>query len=103
LVYLRVGERRPNEANPIWHPHSLLRKLEFQPNHPLVPWVRGELEERFDFRCCDTVSESQDAQGLALTAERHVKWGNVRHEKDDRETRFLKREGSRTTSTPQNV
>lgn len=85
LVYLRVGERRPNEANPIWHPHSLLRKLEFQPNHPLVPWVRGELEERFDFRCCDTISEFQDAQGLALTAERHVKWGNVRHEKDDRE------------------
>jgi len=85
LVYLRIGERKNVASNPIWHPHSLLRKLDFLPNHSLVPWVRGELEDRFDFRCCDTITEFQEAKGLAVTSQRHVKWRDVRHEKDDRD------------------
>ena len=32
-----------------------------------MPWVKGELEERFDYRCCDTLDEFQEAQGLAMT------------------------------------
>lgn len=85
LVYLRVGERKASAVAPVGHRQSLLRKLVFREGHSLVPWVRGELEERFDFRCCDTLAEFQDAPGLALTQHRHVKLRGVRHEKDDRE------------------
>jgi uncharacterized protein YPO0396 len=85
LVYLRVGERKASPVIPVGHRQSLLRKLAFREGHSLIPWVRGELEERFDFRCCDTLAEFQDAQGLAVTQHRHVKMRGLRHEKDDRE------------------
>lgn len=85
LVYLRVADRAPR-SRPTPHPRSLLRKIRLKENHPLVPWVRAELEERYDYLCCDTVEEFQAAQGLAMTRERHVKSANgVRHEKDDRD------------------
>ena len=85
LVYLRVGERRPMPARPAMHPQSLLRKLDYRDGHTLLPWVRAELEERFDYRCCETIEEFQAAADLALTCQRHVKTRGVRHEKDDRE------------------
>lgn len=85
LVYLRVGDRTKSSGNPVLHSHSLLRKLVFRDGHSLLPWVRGELEERFDYRCCDTVEEFQEAQGLAMTRHRHLKVRGVRHEKDDRD------------------
>ena len=85
LVYLRVGKRLASSAVPTLHPHSLLRKLNFRNGHPLLPWVKGELEQRCDFHCCDTVEEFQTAQGLALTRERHLKIRGFRHEKDDRD------------------
>ena len=67
------------------HGQSLLRKLTFRDGHPLLPWVKAELEERFDFRCCDTLEEFQQTDGLAVTRNRHVKYRGVRHEKDDRD------------------
>ena len=67
------------------HGQSLLRKLRFRDGHSLLPWVKVELEERFDFFCCDTLEEFQQAEGLALTRNRHVKYRGSRHEKDDRE------------------
>ncbi len=84
LVYLRVGARGA-VARPVVLPHSLLKKVHFHPSNPLVPWVRGELEQRFNFHCCSTIEEFQAEDGLALTRERHVKRGSVRHEKDDRD------------------
>jgi uncharacterized protein YPO0396 len=85
LVYLRVGERAAAPAGGAPHAHSLLKKLSFREGHPLLPWVRGELRERFDYRCCETVEEFQEAHGLAMTRQRHVKARGVRHEKDDRD------------------
>jgi uncharacterized protein YPO0396 len=85
LVYHRVGDRVASPAGPVSHPHSLLRKISFREGHPLLPWVRGELEERFDYRCCDTLEQFQTAQGPALTRQRHVKLRGTRHEKDDRD------------------
>lgn len=85
LVYLRVADRSPR-SRPTTHPRSLLRKLRLKDNHPLVPWVRAELEERYDYLCCETVEEFQSAHGLAMTRERHIKSAHgVRHEKDDRD------------------
>lgn len=87
LVYLKVGERAriPHGREPIVRTDSLVRKLALKEGHPLLPWVRAELEERFNYKCCDTVEEFQQASGLALTRERHVKMRGGRHEKDDRE------------------
>lgn len=85
LVYLRVAERVVQSTGPVPHAQSMLRKLSFREGHPLLPWVRGELAERFDYRCCDSLNEFQDAQGLAMTRQRHVKVRGVRHEKDDRD------------------
>ena len=84
LAYLRVADR-PTRAKPTPHPQSLVRKLRLRDRHSLVPWVLAELEERFDYVCCDTIEQFQAAHGMALTRERHVKWGSVRHEKDDRD------------------
>lgn len=87
LVYLRVGERLPisGVSGPVVHANSLIRKLAFRDGHPLLPWVRAELEERFNFICCNTVEEFQNAGSLAMTRQRHVKMRGGRHEKDDRE------------------
>lgn len=87
LVYLKVGERSPvpQGREPIIHSGSLVRKLVLRDGHPLLPWVKAELEERFNFTCCETVDEFQQASGFALTRERHVKMRGGRHEKDDRE------------------
>lgn len=85
LVYLRIGERGSVPSRMPLHSQSLLRKLVFREGHPLLPWVKAELEERFDFRCCDTLEEFHQADGLAMTCNRHVKYRGVRHEKDDRD------------------
>ena len=88
LVYLRVGQRQPHSTGQLLNNQSLLRKLAFREGHPLLPWVKAELADRFDYRCCDTLDEFQIADGLALTAQRHMKVGGVRHEKDDRERSY---------------
>ncbi len=85
LVYLRVGDRPKAAAQTALHPQSLIRKLAFRDGHPLLPWIKGELEDRFDYRCCETLEEFQEAQGLAMTRHRHLKIRGVRHEKDDRD------------------
>jgi uncharacterized protein YPO0396 len=85
LVYLRVGERTAPPAGPTSHPQALLRKLNFRDSHLLLPWVRAEIAERFDYRCCETPEEFQTVSGPAMTRQRHVKGRGGRHEKDDRE------------------
>jgi uncharacterized protein YPO0396 len=50
----------------------------------LVPWVTAYLENRFDYRCCETIEQFREAPRLAMTRSRHTKVGDLRHEKDDR-------------------
>ncbi|HVZ18860.1 MAG TPA: SbcC/MukB-like Walker B domain-containing protein, partial [Terriglobales bacterium] len=83
LEYLRVGDRPPR-PRPALGPQSLLHKLDLKQGHSLTPWVRGELEERFNYLCCETVEQFQSAPDLALTKERHLK-ARGRHIKDDRD------------------
>jgi uncharacterized protein YPO0396 len=85
LSYTQVGERSASGSGASPHPNSLLRKLLLREHHPLLPWLRAELADRFDYRCCDTIEEFQEVRGLALTRQRHVKGRGARHEKDDRE------------------
>jgi uncharacterized protein YPO0396 len=85
LVYLRVGRAaQAIEAGDRVDPHSLLRKLEYRSRHPLAAWVRGEVAKRFDYLCCETVQQFDRTTKFAITANRHLKIGRDRHEKDDR-------------------
>lgn len=86
LHYVKVGERSgPMRNRPAIQAQSLLRKLDLREGHPLLPWVKAELEERFDLRCCETIEEFQAAADWVVTRQRHIKWRSERHEKDDRE------------------
>lgn len=85
LVYLRIGQRTDSRNVPVPHSQSLIHKLDLKAGHPLVPWVRSELESRFDYRCCESIEEFQQYQGRAMTRSRHVRSGSVRHSKDDRD------------------
>lgn len=85
LVYHCVRESRTSSSALALHEQSLLQKLDYRTGQALLPWVNGELQARFNYRCCDTVEEFQLLQEWALTRERHIKHGGGRHEKDDRD------------------
>lgn len=86
LVYLRVGRFVGEvESGDRLQTQSLIHKLEYRAGHDLTPWVRDQVTRRFDFQCCETIEEFRDANRLALTVNRHMKVGDDRHEKDDRE------------------
>jgi len=85
LIYLQVGAPAISVSAPVPAEYSLLNKLAYREGHSLLPWVRAELQQRFDYRCCDTVEEFQQCRGLAMTSSRHVKSAQRRHDKDDRE------------------
>lgn len=86
LVYLKVGSRVKSDSDlDQLHPLSLIRRIELREGHPMESWLRAELSDRFDFRCCETMQEFQSSPRLAVTRQRHTKVGDQRHEKDDRE------------------
>lgn len=89
LVYLRVGSKaKTGQSTSIAQPskdhETLFQKLEF-PDHPLSPWVRSQIHQRFDYVACETLEEFQKLDSAAMTKNRHIKSGNARHEKDDRQ------------------
>lgn len=88
LVYLRITERAEDHQTSPPSRQSLTHKLEFREGQTLLPWLKAELSARYNYACCDTIEEFQSARGLAMTRTRHVKVGQQRHEKDDRERSF---------------
>ncbi len=90
LVYVRVAEKSMPDSKERLHPDSLIRKLILRHQTDagqlgrLTAWLAAELQRRFDFRCCDSLEQFQRASGLAITTQRHIKFGNQQHEKDDR-------------------
>ena len=85
LVYLKVASmQNALDSGDQLHPTSLCHKLRYRSGHPLTPWVTAHIENRFDYRCCDSVEQFREAPRLAMTRNRHTKVGNFRHEKDDR-------------------
>jgi uncharacterized protein YPO0396 len=86
LVYLQVGERERQNDGPAPAANSLFWKLDFREGWSrLLPWVKLELQQRFNFRCCETIEEFQQSPDRALTYNRHTKLNATRHEKDDRD------------------
>lgn len=84
LVYLHVKDEKRSLQLASPHQDSMLRKLHFREGHRLLPWLKAELNERFDYRCCATMDDFRQAHGLAMTRERHFKTGQIKHEKNDR-------------------
>ncbi len=89
LVYLHVGATaKTGPSASISQPRkghaTLFQKLEF-PEHPLSSWVRSEIHQRFDYVACETMEEFQKLDSAAMTKNRHIKSGNARHEKNDRQ------------------
>lgn len=92
LVYLRVGrsQRDKNYADRDSAKQSssksdyLSNKLLYRDDHPLTPWVRTEVVTRFDYEACETIEQFQQATGPAMTRNRHLKSGGIKHSKDDR-------------------
>lgn len=86
LVYFQVTDRERMVSGPPPDERSLFRKLEFRDGwSPLLPWVKAELRERYNIRCCETVEEFQQSYERALTKNRHFKQSTTRHERDDRD------------------
>lgn len=83
LVYLRIGSRAASELG-LTTKDSLVTKLQYREDHPLTPWVKAEVQQRFDYQACETIEEFQRAKGAAMTRNRHLKSGPLKHEKDDR-------------------
>lgn len=87
LVYHRTTEPDPAVVArfEVLASTSLLAKLRVREDHPLAAWLKGELVQRFNFHCCESVEELQTHRAMALTACRHMKLSPQRHEKDDRD------------------
>ncbi len=60
--------------------------LIYRDDHPLTPYVRGEIQSRFDHLACDSVADFQAATQRAMTINRHVKQNRRQHTKDDRDS-----------------
>jgi len=86
LVYQRVGNiAASNGSGDRWHDQSLLRKLQFRENHELTSWLMRIIETKFNYRCCESIEDFHQTRGFAITKNRHLKAGETRHEKDDRD------------------
>lgn len=82
LVYYRVRPLRSLRTVDVG-PHSLVRKLEVKPDAEHYAWLEAELARRFDYACCDDLSQFRREQ-QAITPSGQVKGANEKHEKDDR-------------------
>ena len=82
LVYYRV--REPKDANVVQlHPDSLVRKLAIKPDSEFYPWLESELTRRFNYACCESLTQFR-REKKAITHAGQIKAGGERHEKDDR-------------------
>jgi Uncharacterized protein conserved in bacteria len=92
LIYHRIarGQRTPRNTN--FSDRSMLyNKLEIKAGTPFSEWLYAEVIDRYDYLCCNTLQEFQQAR-RALTINGQIKHNTVRHEKDDR-----KKLGDRTS------
>ncbi len=83
LVYQRLqGPRTPRNTSGLDR-NMLFFKLEVKPDTPFTGWLTAELIDAYDYACCETMEEFQQAR-RALTLNGQIKSSVTRHEKDDR-------------------
>jgi len=83
LVYHRVNAARTPRNDERLEPDALYHKLDIKPDTPFTQWLRAELIDGFNYRCCVSLEEFQRTH-RALTLNGQIKHGQARHEKDDR-------------------
>jgi len=87
LVYRRVDpaqverprKQRESDASGI----MAYKKLDIKQNTPYLNWLAGELIQRFDYVCCESMDNFNWAE-RAITQQGQIKHNTSRHEKDDR-------------------
>ena len=86
LIFHRVPEDGRYRRHQPDSAHALRHKLEIKPDTAYYEWLDNELIERYDYTCCDTMTEFDRAQ-RAITPTGLSKSGGrdgARYEKDDR-------------------
>lgn len=81
LVYNRMTHRR-TEVTP-QDGQSLFHKLEIRKDPRFEEWLKNDLIQRYDYKCCETLEEFRTAS-YAITLEGQIRRGDSQHEKDDR-------------------
>lgn len=87
LVYFRIREGDAGKSLPEPAADALVRKLRIKPDSPCYAWLEHQLQERFDYRCCDDLEQFRRLP-RAVTRSGQIKSGGQRHEKDDRRSIF---------------
>lgn len=83
IVYFRVKNQENRLSNYNISPNSMVRKIKVKPDCWAYDWLQKELEERFNYICCENIELFQKEK-YAVTINGQVKHGGVKHEKDDR-------------------
>lgn len=83
IVYFRVKKQEKIINNHNISPNSMVRKIKVKPDCWTYDWLQNELEERFNYICCENIELFQKEK-YAVTINGQVKHGGVKHEKDDR-------------------
>ena len=81
LVYYRVPDDTKLSARKIPE-NYLCHKIEIKSGTLFFSWIQNEINERYDFACCETIEEFQ-TQSKAITKQGQIKGSKYRHEKDD--------------------
>ena len=81
LVYYRVPDDTKLSARKIPE-NYLCHKIEIKSGTLFFSWIQNEINERYDFACCETIDEFQ-TQSKAITKQGQIKGSKYRHEKDD--------------------
>ena len=61
---------------------SLVNKIQVHPDTPFYSWLQNELNNRFDYTCCDSQDQFR-REMRAITLKGQTKGRGERHEKDD--------------------
>jgi uncharacterized protein YPO0396 len=81
-VYHRVPRDVP-AFQPSHDKGRVIERMRMKDGHPLSRWVESELRTHFNYRCCDTLEEFENASGFALTRQGLIRGAGTRHIKDD--------------------
>ena len=82
VVYHRVPRDVPG-FQPSHDKGRVIERMQLKDGHPLSRWVESELRTHFNYRCCESIEEFENASGFALTMQGLIRSAGTRHIKDD--------------------
>jgi uncharacterized protein YPO0396 len=82
VVYHRVPRDVPG-FQPSHDKGRVIERMQLKDGYPLSRWVESELRTHFNYRCCESIEEFENASGFALTMQGLIRSAGTRHIKDD--------------------